>query len=48
MSKELNEIKTQVNDAIEEKKSWLRERWWLGWAILGFFVACGVLWRVTR
>jgi hypothetical protein len=46
--KQVDEIKGRVSEEIEEKKSWLRGKWWLGWAILGFFVACGILWGVTR
>lgn len=45
---EIDQIKQRVEDEFQEKRSWLAGKWWLGWAILGFFVACAVLWGVTR
>lgn len=45
---EIDELKNRVGSELEEKRSWLAGKWWLGWAILGFFVACAVLWGVTR
>jgi hypothetical protein len=48
LEKDLDKVKKQAEGRLAAGKAWLRERWWLGWTILGFFATCSVLWGVTR